>query len=351
MTLMQMFNPRLQFQIDSSADMLLLNHDKRMERARQRLRERLDASDLGKATLVYHNIGFTGSSSFSSSLGRAFDTAVYGYEELNCNSSEEFIKRVAERGANKKLISIHTRAPSVTPALQGNYFDIQLLRVPEKVYTSIYYWHLKLLNEGQLTGPMLDAAKGIADRSFESYVNEYIPGLPNTVSRGILISMLDPREFSDINALISYAHGVSDDELYTRVRDGLLRYGFVGITEYMSESLFSLLFLFGENRLPLWPKVGVSSAPPLEQMDASLREKIRSVCRVDCKIYDEFHDLFLSRYAEPIAAFRKSIGSLCAVDKTTLIQKSAGNWNDVSGTIANPFMSTLRRLRRALREL
>lgn len=338
----QILSPRLQFQIDSSADMLLLDPDTKIESVRRHLRKQLDISDAHRVILVYHNIGFTGSSSFSSSLGRAFDTAVYGYEELNCNSGEEFIKRVAERCSNKRLISIHTRAPSVAAALQGNCFDIQLLRAPEKVYTSIYYWHLKLLNEGQLTGPMLDSAKGIADRSFESYVNDYIPGLPNTVSRGILISMLNPRDFLDINTLISYAHGISDDELYSRVRDGLLRYGFVGITEYMSESLFSLLFLLGENKFPLWPKVGVSSAPPLDQMDVSLREKIRNICQVDCKIYDEFHDIFLSRYAEPITAFRKSIGSLCAVDKTALINKNVP---------APIVISALRRLRRALREL
>ena len=103
----------------------------------------------------------------------------------------------------------------------------------------------------------------------------------------------------------------TDDELFQRVTAVLdENFGFVGITERLSESLVVLSSIYGMDKVPLWQLRHVSGAPGPNWIAPELVDRIRHLLRIDFQIYERQCALFEQQYGGLLDGFDQIVGEL-----------------------------------------
>lgn len=264
--------------------------------------------------LIYHHIGFTGSSSFSAALNTIIENTVYHPRDLDLSTEQTFFDSLEAKHKGEFLINMHCLVPQLPSKFIENYQKIQILRRPEKIHLSNYYWNRKMVEENieknglnvleedneKFVGPH---QKNFYLNDFNWYLNNFALHFPNTVSRNIFTTSLNLSDFKSFTHLQEYVRLISDDELFEKVRKILSSYLFVGITEFMSDSLFILMLLINGEKVPPWFPMGVSSAPKLDDLTTEQFLTLQNISKVDIAIYEEFLTRFTKDYGKIIEIY------------------------------------------------
>lgn len=252
-----------------------------------------------KTVIVHHHIGYTGSSTFSSSLQNVQKSCSYYEDALNFNSEEHYIDSILKGHQNSDLLNFHTGyIPKLPDKLKSqdnlrlSLKKIQLFRIPEKIILSNYYWNRDRLEEKiKQKNTDISYESQIASNSFDYYLDNI--AINNPIARSIYAFSLSLSDFKSIDEFRAHVYSISPEKLYDLVKPELKNYLFIGFCEYMTESLYILSSILHTKELPKWSIYGKSSAPKLENLDSATRNKLRNMVEVDHAIYTEQLKLFL----------------------------------------------------------
>lgn len=243
-------------------------------------------------TIIFHHLTSTGGNTFSDILWQKFpkDTKYYPKNGSFLTGKTDFEQLSDEEKRHYRVILGHHNF-GVHKILPQTYTYITIVRDPVMQFVSNYFAMRKKIDQGFFPDSVLTKCP-----TLESWVENR---LKSKASIGYLVQ--DVAQLSKVwleKDQYVLPKDIPINESGPKVLANINKYfSFVGITEFMDESLFLLAYRCGWDSLPLWETVqNTPGRPDKQNLSLNLLQDIAKITAPSVLVYDllvkNFHETF-----------------------------------------------------------